>query len=620
MQGRVFLDSIIPPTISFVGHEGRSIPAPAPPCPSPPLRPLPHFCWNMPTSLPNHDIDAACRQSAAAFAALANLPADSRAAILDAIAAALDLNRDHILQVASDETALTIEELTPEFARTTGTLSMFAALVRDGSWCRAAIDTVIQNPRGHAGATETARAQPPHDPIGPGVTAGVPYDQPIGPNHDLRSLLIPLGPVAVFGSSNFPLAYGVCGGDTASALAAGCPVIIKEHPAHPKTGRLLAGIARAAIQNPRGNAGATKASPQQPTFGNLGAPDHLLQYIHNESPTDFSIAQQLVQHDNIKAVGFTGSIPGGLAIEKLARERTIPIPVFAEMGSANRVVIYPAALKNRGPAIAAELAVSILARHGQQCTKPGLIALSGDRVAGPAFVAELARLLDAATPRRMLSARVTEEYVHRCRRLSAIPDLTIATDRTDPEAPANAERRTAPMLFAAMDFDRARYDLDALQMFTPEGRGYWLNDEIFGPAAIVFGGSGAENFCYASPALATTIYADPDDMDELLYRDDPEPPELEFWLQRLINTTGRITFNGPPTGVRVATSMVHGGPFPATNAPHTTAVGPRAIERWCRPLCYQNCPDALLPAELQNANPRALWRTVNGELTRSPIL
>ncbi len=513
----------------------------------------------MPPPLPNHDIYTACRNAAAAFAALAQLTPDARTAILDAIAAALDTRRDEILTTCSEETALTIDELTPEFARTTGTLRMFANLVRDGSWCRAAIDT--------------------------------PSTSPIGPNHDLRSLLTPLGPVAVFGSSNFPLAYGVCGGDTASALAAGCPVIIKEHPAHPRTGRLLADTAQQAItlatSEPRASASGSNT---------IDALQHALQYIPNEDHTDFSIAQQLVQHPDIKAVGFTGSIPGGLAIEKLARERKAPIPVFAEMGSMNIAVILPGAMQRDPHGLAMSLADSVLMRCGQQCTKPGAI-LYGPGSGSTAFRAHLEDRFRTSPNRRMLATWITDAYRERLFRSPRFRAQPIAFfDRAG--SPLPGPRDGLPTLLAASSHEWFK---------RPE-----LREEIFGPTTTLVSLDDLSELALIPEqgALAISVWFDPDASRDV---------DIVRSLKRQYNSAGRITFNGPPPGVRVATSMVHGGPFPATNRPDTTAVGPRAIERWCRPICFQNCPDSLLPPELQNANPRSIWRTINGQLTRAPL-
>lgn len=505
----------------------------------------------MNTQHPHPDIDTACQNAATAFAALAQLAPDARASILDAIAAALDARRDEILTTCSEETALTIDELTPEFARTTGTLRMFATLVSDGSWVRAAIDT--------------------------------PSTSPIGPNHDLRSLLTPLGPVAVFGSSNFPLAYGVCGGDTASALAAGCPVIVKEHPSHPRTGRLLHETAHQAIEMRQ-------------------LPDDPLGYVRNENPKDHSVAQDLVQHEHIAAVGFTGSIPGGLAIERLARGRERPIPVFAEMGSVNPVIITARAIASGGDRIVSEVSASILARFGQQCTCPGIVLVDGyvghNSPEGEALIERLAKRIDAEPPRDMLAPWVRDAYLSQLKLAMSLPGARLVAGSLDPSG-----LRGARSSLVVVGEEAWRLGL--------------LGNEIFGPGVIVVTGVFLDyveelgDFNPPPPSLTISVWCDPDVVEDRRI--------LKMLWPSALSRFGRIIVNGVPTGVRVATSTVHGGPFPATNRPDTTAVGPRAIERWCRPICFQNCPDALLPPELQNANPRNLWRTVNGELSRAGL-
>jgi NADP-dependent aldehyde dehydrogenase len=536
---------------------------------------------------PNLTIAEACQNAQTAFPALTRLPAQARASILDAIAAALEARRPDILTTCAAETALTPDELTPEFTRMTGTLRMFAALIREGSWVRASIDTPYH---GHP-------ARGPLDaPVAPEETTGrVPVPQPIGPNHDLRSLLLPLGPVAIFGSSNFPLAYGVCGGDTASALAAGCPVIVKEHPAHPRTGRLLASIAQESIQDPRGHAGATGAAPPHP----VPAIPNLLQYLYNDDPQDLSIAQQLIQHPNITAVGFTGSIPGGLAIERLGRERPIPIPVFAEMGSNNIVLISNPAASARAEHIADELAASILQRFGQQCTRPGTIIIEpgepGDRLA-----TLLGDRIAAAAGRDMLAPWIKTAYERRLARLEGSPIVRlIARGRANP-----GERASFACLLRADIASPAN-----LHTFGKDT----LRDEVFGPAAIIIRlPLDKVPDLNLRASLTYSIYAEPSEITPNSI--------LDAAITAATRHSGRIIFNGIPTGVRVATSMIHGGPYPATNRPDTTAVGPLAIQRWCRPICFQNHPDALLPPEIQNANPRGIWRTINGEMTQASVL
>lgn len=441
-----------------------------------------------------------------------------RADHLAALATALDDQRDAIITTAAAETALTPAELAPEFARMTGTLRLFADVSRDQRWRR----------------PTTSPASGPA----------------IGPAHDLSACHTPIGPVAVFGASNFPLAYGVCGGDTASALAAGCPVVVKEHPAHPRTGRRLAELA-ADVLNTHGA--------------------QLLGYVPHTDPKDFTIAAEIVRHPAIAGVGFTGSRPGGLALDALARSRERPIPVFAEMGSVNPVFITPAAMAARGPDIADQLAASILQRFGQQCTRPGQLFLDTAGQGARAFIDRLRDHLAHAQPRNMLATWIRDAFEARAAAVALTPGVT-----TLAESPAGAgPRSSCARLFAADSAALAEHET--------------LREELFGPAAIVVNHACAPHPpAWLPPALTATIYA--------------EPHEWRADAGRLAHAladeyAGRIVINGVPTGVRVADAMVHGGPFPATNRPDTTAVGPRAIERWCRPVCWQNAPHGLLSGD-----------------------
>ncbi len=499
---------------------------------------------------PIHDLAAATRDLAAASAALADPFA--RARLLDAIAAGLEVARAEIIKTTADETALTPDELEPEFDRMTGTLRMFAALVREGSWIRAAIDTP--------------------------AAAGT-----IGPNHDVRKILVPLGAVGVFGASNFPLAYGVCGGDTASALAAGCQVIVKEHPAHPKTGRLIYRTAQAALRS-------------------IDVQCNVLAYEPNLDPKDFAPAEALIKNDRIRAIGFTGSTAAGRAIMRLAFDRPNPIPVFAEMGSSNPIFISAQAVRSRPVETAEAIANSILQRHGQQCTCPGLIVCEGGKEATAHLVDHLAARIAAAPARRMLAPWIHENYIRRCREVESCPDVQVI---------ARGQSTDTAELASAILFQTS---------FTRLSQSPLLKEEIFGPAAIVCRIDESLWSDLELPrSLAASLWFDPDFVAEgrRLDVESAAWSTTNFLIPDAV--AGRLTFNSVPTGVRVCTSMVHGGPFPATNRPDTTAVGPLAIERWCRPLCFQNCPDALLPPELQNANPLGIWRTVNGQPTRNPI-
>lgn len=478
------------------------------------------------------------------------MPPTRRAMMLRELALALVGARARVLGAASRETGLTLAELAPEFDRTTGTLAMFADLVAEGSWVRAAIDT------GGGGA--------------------------IGPSHDVRRMLIPLdGPVLVLGASNFPLAYGVLGGDTASALAAGCSVIVKEHPAHPRTGRLLARLAAAVLRR----------------F--VPGPARALVYVPLPRRDDLSIVPGLVAA--ACAIGLTGSAEAGAALDALARARRdasglpAPIPLFAEMGSVNRVLVARGALRARAEQIAAELAASIVARHGQQCTKPGLIFVDGDGTEARAFIARLAELLDAAPARRMLSPNVARRYAEGCTSL-ATAGLRRLTARVltkfDGEKP---DAVTAPALFAAGSSARAVAA---------------ISREVFGPCAVVAGPALLGDARLELPSLAACIYAQRADLRRLL---------ADGTLSRWQSKTGRLVINGVPTGVRVATAMVHAGPFPATNRPEASAVGPSAIERWCRPVCFQNAPAGALPPELRDENPLGIERVLDGRPTRGPV-
>lgn len=456
---------------------------------------------------------------------------ERRAELLEKIAASLEANRDAILQTASAESSLTIDELTPEFARMTGTLRLFADLIRDPAWTRPAISARLSE----------------------GQSA-------IGPNHDVRSMLVPLGPVLVFGASNFPLAYGVCGGDTASALAAGCPVIVKEHPAHPRTGRVIFHTAQAGIRQ-------------------AGVDAFVLGYVEHTDPRDLATAEELIRETAISAVGFTGSRRGGEAIERIARERPLPIPVFAEMGSANPVLITPRALRTRGEPIAHLIADSILARFGQQCTCPGIIVVPEAAGEGQKFSDALAARINAAAPRRMLTPWIRDSYLARAGEVAGTAGVKLIAG----SLAAIGDREAAAML---LESDQMTYGWHGA-----------MREEIFGPAALVVrvAGDGDD----AITGMGTLPLAASLTLSLFFEQDDPtDIGAARSLLARVGSIAGRLLFNGVPTGVRVAPGIVHGGPMHATNSPQATAVGPRAIERWCRPMCWQNCPEPLLPPEL----------------------
>jgi alpha-ketoglutaric semialdehyde dehydrogenase len=476
-------------------------------------------------------VDSACEAARSAWAGRASWH-PRRAELLEALALGLERARDEIIATCARETGLTPEELAPEFARATGTLRLFADLLNSGpAWQRPARD------RAHAGPTRWG-----------------------GPGHDVARLLVPLGPVAVFGAGNFPLAYGVAGGDTASAIAAGCPVIVKEHPDHRETGRLIA---------------HTLAQAAKPVI--VRSP---VQYVLDEGPDHARVGASLVDHPAVRAVGFTGSQRGGMAIvDRAANRRSArastgesrdPIPVFAEMGSANAVIITPAAWQARSAEITRLLTRMLLDRVGQQCTAPSLIIAPES---GGAVFDALAPALAAEPPRRMLSPRVAAEYHGRCDQLRAAGSLQRQTQAAS--AAQRADGLGVPLLGLADAGEALR---------TPA-----LWHETFGPAAVVLsGGNALAAVDRLEPALVASVFIEEHD---LAGHGSPWRSACEALGEKV----GRLVFSGPTTGVRVAPGMVHGGPFPATNRPESTAVGPLAIERWCRLACLQNAPDALLP-------------------------
>lgn len=444
-----------------------------------------------------------------------------RAAALDAIATALRSCENDIITIASDESGLARDELGPEFARMWRTLALFAGELRRGTW------------RGHSHDAACANAA-----------------DAIGPNHDLHQLRVALpGTVVVFGASNFPLAYGVLGGDTASALAAGCGVVVKEHPAHPRTGMLLWSIARAALS-------AAGHSPD------------ILGLVHDDGSDSANIARDLINGPGVVGVGFTGSRRVGESIAALGAARTPPVPVFAEMGSLNPIVALPRAWERRGPEIAAQIADSLLMRHGQQCTAPGLMLLPSREAAEAAFDVLAARAA-AAPARRMLSPAVASTYMHRVEEVRA---LTLIT-RCTPWPRESAGLITAPCIMLA-DGERISSHPTA-----------W--EEIFGPAMLVsWYDDSLRALLPLHGTLTATLHAEPDDIDA---------PAV---LDRLIQRAGRVIVNGVPTGVRVCTSTVHAGPWPSTNRPEATAVGTHAMLRWTRPVTLQNFPASWLPPQV----------------------
>jgi 2,5-dioxopentanoate dehydrogenase len=434
---------------------------------------------------------------------------------------------EKLITTCAEETSLSTDRLVGERTRTVNQLKMFADRVREGSWVDARIDTPLLDRK----------------PI---------------PRPDLRRMLLPLGPVAVFGASNFPLAFSVAGGDTASALAAGCPVVVKPHPGHPETSALTAAAVLKAAEDCQMPAGVFS----------------MIQEVSVE------IGLELVRHPLIKAVGFTGSVRAGRALFDAANSRPEPIPVFAEMGSLNPLFVLPGALEKRWESIAKGLSGSVSLGTGQFCTKPGLIVAQRS-AATEQFATRLGEELAGVPKGRMLNETILKRF-----------EESIAKAKDYVRAEGGA------YLLATDE-----------KQFSQESA---LHEEIFGPATLLVECESADELIELAEGLqgqlTATVHAEPED-EELSDR----------LLQVLQKKAGRIVWNGYPTGVEVAPSMHHGGPYPATTDSRFTSVGTAAIQRFGRPVCYQGLPKALLPAELQDGNSRKIWRLVNGTLTKDDV-
>jgi NADP-dependent aldehyde dehydrogenase len=479
------------------------------------------------------DVDAAARRAESAFGAVREASPEVRAAFLHGIGEEIVALGDELIETASAETALPAGRLRGERGRTVGQLGMFAEVVEEGSWVEARIDP----------------AQPDRTPA---------------PRPDIRRMLIPMGPVAVFAASNFPLAFSVAGGDTASALAAGCPVVCKAHPAHPATSALVAGaIERAAAAS-----------------GMRAGVFSLLQGVGHE------VGLALVRHPLITAVGFTGSLRGGRALFDAAAARPTPIPVYAEMGSVNPVFLLPSAVAARAEALGAGLAGSITLGVGQFCTNPGvLVGLKGEGF--DRLTTALREGIGASTSATMLYPGIGVGY------RAAVAGVR-AAGAVDVLAEAEAAGEGAlgrPVLFSTS----ARTFLER-----PE-----LQHEVFGPASILVAADSADELESIAERLEGQLTASIHGTEEDLLRH-------QRLIRILERKAGRLIFNGFPTGVEVGHAMHHGGPYPATTDSRTTSVGSAAITRFARPVAYQDFPEATLPPELQDWNPRGIRRMVDG--------
>lgn len=462
-----------------------------------------------------------------------------RAKFLRSIADNIEALGDELIEVYCQETGLPEGRAKGERGRTCFQLRTFADLIEEGSWVNATIDT----------------ANPDR----------VPLAKP-----DVRKMSVPIGPIAVFGASNFPLAYSTAGGDTASALASGCPVIVKSHPMHAGTGELVASaIVKAAI---------TTGMPHG-VFSNLNS-------------SGIEVGQQLVGHSKIKGVGFTGSVVGGRALFDIASKREEPIPVFAEMGSINPVVILPEALKNSGKVWATTYASSITLGTGQFCTNPGLIlGISDPNLAD--FVNHLSNEILNIEPSCMLHPGIADRYFEN--KAKIISGNVVVSANFKGEVPANHAKQTV-VLVKGEEF-----------LGNPK-----LHEEVFGPFSMVVQ-------CQDELQLRRVIGSLEGQLTGTVISNKDEIERYPELVGALRNRVGRLIFNGVPTGVEVCPAMQHGGPYPASTDSRFGAVGIHAIQRWVRPVSYQNWPNRLLPMALRDQNPLGIQRLVNGTTTLEAI-
>ena len=475
------------------------------------------------------EVNRACATAALAFEIYKSKSSIEIAEFLEAIAVEIVNIGDILIETAKAETGLPDARLNGERGRTTGQLNLFAKMLREGSWVNAIVD----------------KAQPERQPL---------------PKADIRMMQIPIGPVAVFGASNFPFAFSVAGGDTVSALAAGCSVVFKAHPAHPGTCELVATAINSAIQ---------KCNMPAGVFNMVQGASH-------------QTGGALVTNPYIQAVGFTGSFKGGKALYDLATKREQPIPVYAEMGSVNPVFFLPGIIQEKGAGLAKSLAESVTMGVGQFCTNPGMFVVQQSQDS-EAFVAQTKQELSAISVGPMLTANIKKAFLSGIQKIKEIVGVNSLI--------AIKEGKVNPQLFSSK-----------VQQVLANDE---IAEEVFGPSTIaVYANDKEEVLEFAKKLkghLTATIFGTPEDL--INYR------ELVNILQQKV---GRLIFNNFPTGVEVTHAMVHGGPFPATTDSRSTSVGTTAIYRFTRPVCFQNCPDELLPAALQYSNPLNITRTVDG--------
>lgn len=480
------------------------------------------------------EVEAVMKEANLAFLSYKNLPGKKKAEFLRAIADEIEALGDTLVKTVMRETNLPEARIIGERGRTTGHCRMFADLVEEGSWVEARIDTAIP-------------------------------DRTPAPKPDIRKMSVALGPVVVFGAANFPLAYSTAGGDTASALAAGCPVIVKAHPAHAETSELVAGAIKKAAEK-------------------TGMPQGVFQHVHD---TGFVAGQALVKHRYTKAVGFTGSLAGGKALFDIANQRPEPIPVFAEMSSINPVILLPESLTTDFEKTAAALAGSVTLGVGQFCTNPGLI-IAVENEALQKFISKLAAEIEKVSPGTMLHQGIADNYHKKLSQ--ALAQKGVNTEARSKEEGSQAQGRALIASVSAETF-----------LSNPS-----LAEEVFGPFSLIIK-------CKDLQQLVQVISHSHGQLTASVMGSEEEIQKHRSILNILAEKAGRLIINGVPTGVEVCPSQNHGGPYPATTDSRFTAVGIDAIKRFVRPVSFQNFPDSLLPDELKNGNPLGIWRMTNNK-------
>jgi len=484
------------------------------------------------------EVDEAMNLADKAFAEYKHIDRNRKAAFLRSIADEINALGDEMIERAMAESGLPAVRLQGERARTTNQLYMFAALLEEGSWVEAVIDTAI----------------PDRKPL---------------PRVDIRKMMVPIGPAVVFGASNFPLAYSVAGGDTAAALASGCPVVVKAHPAHPGTSAMVATAVKKAAEQHQ-------------------MPEGVFSMLYDSG---YAVGEALVKHPKTKIVTFTGSLKGGTALMKMARERDEPIPVFAEMGSINPIVFLPQALENRAEDLA-KIAAPITTNAGQFCTQPGLL-LAVKSPGLERFKAALATAIADISSATMLTPGIYANFNRLSTNMLANEAVsTVAKSDKIDTGKANQGVALVTEISAADFLADEKY-----------------NEEVFGPFSMIIVADDMAQLEQVVDSLHGQLTAS-------VMAEKEELAGHKHLLDKLANLAGRVILNGPPTGVEVGNAIVHGGPFPATSDSRFTSVGTSSIKRFVRPVCWQNWDEDLLPDELKTNNPLNIWRLFNNEWSK----